>query len=595
MTLPQMIRQSHGKWKDNTCMRVKRGGAYSDVKWSEYYSAVEHTAAALIELGVKVGDRVAILSHTRMEWAVADAGALTAGAITVPIYPNLGGEDIRDLLIRSGSKVLFLSDAEQVAKIAALKEQLSFLEKIVVFEAQANPGSHALPFTSLDEFTSRARVDQTLIAERLASRAENDTATIIFTSGTTGEPKGVMLTHDNILSNVAATLKYFDFGPGDLHLAHLPLAHIFERMGGYYLMLQCGAVIAYAESIQTVAANIAETRPTVVVTVPRIFEKIYAGIQTKAADSPAPVKALTLWAMDVASRAGVHLDRGTPMGVGLKISHFLADRIVFKKLRAKMGGKIRFFVSGGAPLAPELAYFFLGAGLPVMEGYGLTETSPVIAANTFENHKIGTVGRPLFNVQCQIAPDGEILVKGPSVFTGYYNNEEATREAFTPDGFFMTGDIGLIDEGGFLKITDRKKDLLVTAAGKNIAPQKVENVLKMDKFIAEAMLYGDKKNFLTAIIVPDFVWLEKYAAHKSIHFTDRASLVADPHIADLMNRRVEEVQASHGLSSYETVKKFLLLDHELSIAEGEVTPTLKLKRKAVTSHYRDQLEALYEK
>lgn len=594
MTLPQMIRQSSEKWKSQRCMLVKGDGAYREVAWSEFYDKVERTATALIDVGVAVGDRVAILSATRMEWAVADSAALTAGAITVPIYPSLEGVEIRDLLIRSGAKVVFLSDAEQAAKFTNLAAELTFLDKIVVFDPACVPVGCPLPFVSLDDFSKNATPDEAAISERLAARNEADVATIIFTSGTTGEPKGVMLTHENIMSNVIETLKHFDFGTNDVHLAHLPLAHIFERMGGYYLMLYAGATIAYAENIQSVAANIAEVGPTVVVTVPRIFEKIYAGIQAKAAEAPGPVKALTFWALGVAARVGDHLDKKKPMGLHLSLQRAIADKLVFKKIRAKMGGRLRFFVSGGAPLSPEIARFLLGVGLPVMEGYGLTETSPVISANTPAALRVGSVGKPLANVKVKIAEDGEILVKGPSIFIGYYENEAATKHAFTEDGFFMTGDIGLIDQDGFLKITDRKKDLIVTAGGKNVAPQKIENILKMDKFIGEAMLYGDKKPFLTAIIVPDFPWLEKYAIHKGLIFTDPKDLVHDAHVIDLYKRRIAEIQASNAVPSYETVKKFILLDHEFSATQGEVTPTLKLRRKSVTSHYNSLLEALYE-
>lgn len=595
MNLPQMIRQSFEKWKTQRCMLVKSGASYREVTWSEFYGDVERAAASLINLGVSVGDRVAILSSTRMEWAVADSGALSAGAITVPIYPSLTAPEIKDLLLRSESKVIFIADADQVEKFTEKTEEFTFLDKIVVFDGAAVPKTSPLPFVSLADFCGGAKVDQAILAERIAARKPEDVATIIFTSGTTGEPKGVMLTHDNIMSNVIETLRHFSFGTSDVHLAHLPLAHIFERMGGYYLMLYAGATIAYAESIQTVAANIAEVRPTVVVTVPRIFEKIYAGIQAKGAEAPGPVKALTFWALGVAAEVGDHLDKKKPFGLGLSIKNAIANALVFKKVRAKMGGRLRFFVSGGAPLSPEIARFFLGTGLPVMEGYGLTETSPVISANTPDALRVGSVGKPLANVKVKIAEDGEILCKGPSIFIGYYKNEEATKHAFTEDGYFMTGDIGIIDADGFLKITDRKKDLIVTAGGKNVAPQKIENILKMDKFISEVMLYGDKRPFLTAIVVPDFAWLEKYAVHKGMIFHDPKDLVKDSHIIDLYQRRMAAAQEANGLPSHETVKKFVLLDHEFSANQGEVTPTLKLRRKSVTSHYAKELEALYEK
>jgi len=358
-------------------------------------------------------------------------------------------------------------------------------------------------------------------------------------------------------------------------------------------MLYGGCTIAYAEELSKVVVNIAQVRPTLMVSVPRIFEKIFAGIQAKAAESPKPIRALTLWAIDTATRVGELRNAGKPVPAGLAFKFKIADKLVYKKIRMKFGGRIKFFVSGGAPLAPELAVFFNTIGVPILEGYGLTETSPVIAVNTFEHRKAGTVGRPIPGVAVKIAEDGEILTRGPNVFPGYYQNEEATREAFTADGWFMTGDIGEIDAQGLLRITDRKKDLLVTAGGKNIAPQRVENALKLDKFIGEAMLYGDKKNFITALIVPDFDWLERYAGHKGIAFTDRTDLVKNPAILDLMERRIASAQNEADLANYERVKKFILLDHEFSAADGEVTPTMKMKRKQITTHYKRELDALY--
>jgi long-chain acyl-CoA synthetase len=353
-------------------------------------------------------------------------------------------------------------------------------------------------------------------------------------------------------------------------------------------------VIAYAEDLTTVAQNLGEVRPTVAISVPRIFEKVYAGIQTKAVEAAGPIKALTFWALGVARRVGGHQAEGKALPLGLRLQYAAADRLVYAKVRHKVGGRLRFFISGGAPLAPELAKFFNAIGVQIYEGYGLTETSPVIAVNTPTRNKVGTVGPPLSNLQVRIAEDGEILVKGPSVFPGYFGNEEATREAFTADGFFMTGDIGELDANGYLKITDRKKDLIVTAGGKNIAPQKVENVLKLSKYIADAMLYGDRKKFVSALIVPDPDWLARYATWKNIPNPSLEELVRNPQVVDYYERLVAELQEKAELASYERVKKFVLLPHEFSMGEGEVTPTMKVRRRKVTEHYQAQLEALYE-
>ncbi len=595
MTLAQLIRDRHALRRQSPCMMVKRGGHYETLTWDDFYGRANRVARGLLGRGLAVGERVAILSHTRFEWAVADTAILTAAGVSVPLYPTLTRREVKELLERSGASILFASDAEQVEKVRPLLDQVEALKLVISFEPEAVAGVPDERVVSLDAFAAEGELtDSTALAERLEARTDDDPATLIFTSGTTGEPKGVILTHRNILANVESSLEEFDLGPTDTCLAHLPLAHILERMAGYYLMFHCGVVIAYAENLTTVAQNLGEVRPTVAVSVPRIFEKVYAGIQAKAAEAPAPVKALTFWALGVARRVGEHQTAGTPIPAGLRLQYALADHLVYAKIRHKVGGRLRFFISGGAPLAPELAKFFNAIGIRIYEGYGLTETSPVIAVNTPARNKVGTVGPPLSNLEVRIAEDGEILVKGPSVFPGYFGNDAATREAFTEDGFFMTGDIGELDADGFLKITDRKKDLIVTAGGKNIAPQKVENVLKLSKYIADAMLYGDRKKFVSALIVPDPDWLERYAKWKNIAHASVAELVRDPQVLDYYGRVVEELQDKAELASYERVKKFVLLPHEFSMGEGEVTPTMKVRRRKVTEHYRDQLEALYE-
>jgi long-chain acyl-CoA synthetase len=595
MTIAQMLRDRHARWKQRPCMMVKRGDGYETLTWDEFYGAAMRVARGLLGRGLAVGEPVAILSHTRFEWAVADTAILAAGGITVPFYPTLTRREVKELLERSGATILFAADAEELEKVRPLLDQVANLRLLVVFAPEDSAVAPDERILSLDALGAEgARPDQPSPDERIAAGRDDDTATLIYTSGTTGEPKGVVLTHRNILANVESALEEFDIGPDDTCLAHLPLAHILERMAGYYLMLHCGAVIAYAEDLTKVAQNLGEVRPTVAISVPRIFEKVYAGIQAKAAEAPGPVKALTFWALGVARRVGEHQTAGTPIPSGLRLQYALANRLVYAKIRHKIGGRLRFFISGGAPLAPELAKFFNAIGIQIYEGYGLTETSPVIAVNTPRRNRVGTVGPPLSNLEVRIAEDGEILVKGPSVFPGYFGNEVATREAFTADGFFMTGDIGELDADGFLKITDRKKDLIVTAGGKNIAPQKVENVLKLSKYIGDAMLYGDRKKFVSALVVVDPEWIQRYAKWKAIAYQSLDDLVEDPKILDYYARLVEELQEKAELASYERVKKFVLLAHEFSMGEGEVTPTMKVRRRKVTEHYRARLESLYE-
>jgi long-chain acyl-CoA synthetase len=573
-------------------MMVKRDGVYQDLSWSEFYSDVERLSTALVNMGMSVNDRVAIMSNTRFEWAIADSAALTAGGLTVPIYPTLLREEVIKLLARSRSSILFLESTELIENPLELIDKVDELEKIILIDR--SPGDDpSIP--TLKELAASTEPDHDMLDKRLQSLNEDDVATIIFTSGTTGDPKGVQLTHKNLLSNVENILKVVKFNKDDICLSHLPLAHIFERMAGYYSMLYCGATIAYAESIQTVASDLTIVQPTACISVPRIFEKIFAAIENKALESSPLVRALTFWAIDVAEDVGEMIIDQKPLPLGKKIKHAIADKLVFSKVRAKFGGKIVQFVSGGAPLSPEMAIFFFAAGIPILEGYGLTETSPVITANTHEHRRVGTVGKPIPGVEVKIAEDGEIITRGDNVFKGYYENEEATNEVLSADGWFHTGDIGEIDSDGYLKITDRKKDLIVTAAGKNIAPQKVENILKFDRFISQVMLYGDKLPFISAVVVPDFEWLASYAKQKNIKYDSIGDLVKNPKIIDLYYRRIDKLQREHHLASYESVKQIVLLDHEFTMDGGEVTPTLKLKRKMITEHYADQLAALYKK
>lgn len=595
MTIPQMIRERRKRWQGRRCMMVKRDGTYRDVTWDDFCGAADRVARGLVKLGLARGDRAAILSATRYEWAVADTAVLTAAGVTVPIYPTLTPPEVAELVRRSETRFLFASDREQVEKCLPLLDGPQGVQYLVVFDPEAAAGSPHPKILTLDALQAAGEeVPAQSLEETLAAVGDDDAATIIFTSGTTGEPKGVVLTHKNILADVEMSLVEFDLGPSDVCLAHLPLAHILERMAGYYLMLWCGVTIAYAEGIQQVAQNLGEVRPTVAVSVPRIFEKIHAGIQTKAVEAPPLTRRITFWALSVAARVGElrAAERSLPTGLSLQCA--LANRLVFSKIRERFGGRLRFFISGGAPLAPELAMFFNAVGIQIYEGYGLTETSPVTNVNTPAHNRVGTVGRFIRGVEGKIAEDGEILVKGPNVFASYYQSPEATREAFTDDGFFKTGDIGEIDADGYLRITDRKKDLIITAGGKNVAPQKVENVLKMDKYIAEAMLYGDKKKFMTALIVPDFGWLQRYAEWKNLPQASPAELTRHPQILDFFARRLEQIQREAHLASYESVKKFVLLDHEFSMNEGEVTPTLKVRRKIITAKYQGQLDALYQ-
>ncbi|HEY2027249.1 MAG TPA: AMP-dependent synthetase/ligase, partial [Gemmatimonadaceae bacterium] len=425
---------------------------------------------------------------------------------------------------------------------------------------------------------------------RADSVKPDDVATLVYTSGTTGEPKGVMLTHDNLWSNVMASAVQVPFEGNDVGLSFLPLSHIFERMAGHYLMFHVGCSIAYAESMDTVPVDLQIVRPTLVLSVPRLYEKMYARVLENALAGGALKKRIFFWARRVAERwADVKLAGGEPKGL-LAMQYALAQRLVFSKLKARTGGRLRYFVSGGAPLAPEINKFFYAAGLIILEGYGLTETSPVIAVNTPAAFRIGTVGKPVPGVEVQIGADGEVLTRGPHVMKGYFNKPDATREALDPDGWFHTGDIGELHED-FLSITDRKKELIVTAGGKKIAPQPIENKIKTNKYVSQAVVIGDKRKFPSVLVVPNWEQLERWAKIKNLLFNDRAQLLAMPIVRAKMEKEV--FGTFSGLARFETPKKLALLEHDFTIDRGELTPTLKVKRRVIDKTYKNVIDELY--
>ena len=590
-TLTQLYFEAARRFDKPDAMQVKIGGAYRPISHRTMTERVRRVALGLRSLGVARGARIAILSENRPEWAIADFGCLTAGMTDVPIYPTLPADQIPYLLNDAGTVAIFVSNAEQAAKIAQVRAQVASLAHVICFTEDRLAGAD-LTMAELEAKGATAESPEENAAferEALAVRPD-DVATIIYTSGTTGEPKGVMLTHDNIWSNVMAAREAVPFEGRDVALSFLPLSHIFERMAGHYLMFTTGTSIAYAESIDTVPINMQEVRPTLVCSVPRLYEKMYARVLENALAGSFVKRRIFFWARKVADRwADEKLAGREPAGL-LARQYAIAQKLVFSKLKTRTGGRLRYFVSGGAPLAPEIAKFFYAAGLVILEGYGLTETSPVIAVNTPEAFRIGTVGRPLAGVEVMIAEDGEILTRGPHVMKGYFNKPDATRDVLDADGWFHTGDIGELRDG-FLSITDRKKDIIVTAGGKNIAPQPIENRVKTNKYVSQAVMIGDRRKFPVMLIVPNFEQLEKWAKQRDLIWTDRAQLLTMPTIQAKMETEVfEQLQ---GLASYETPKKLALLEHDFSIERGEMTPTLKVKRRVIDRTYRAQIDALY--
>jgi long-chain acyl-CoA synthetase len=598
-TLNELFAEAVRRYDKPDAFRMKRRGTWLDMSHRQAADAVRELALGLAALGVEPGDRVAVLSENRVEWALADYAILAAGAVNVPIYSTLTPAQVEYLLVDSGARVVFASNAGHVAAVLALRERLRPDVELVTFEGheaahhrEADPG-HTLE--SLRELGRRRAAAEPGAYEKRRDAVTADTiASIIYTSGTTGRPRGVMLTHGNIVSNVASVRTILPIGSGDSCLSFLPLCHIFERMGGHYTMMDAGATIAYAESMDTVPENLIEVRPTVLVSVPRLYEKMHARVLDTVRNSPPLRRRLFHWAVGVGRRRSELLLAHRPVPPLLRWQFGLAAALVFNKLRARLGGRIRFMVSGGAPLAREIALFFHAAGLVILEGYGLTETSPVISVNRLDDMRFGTVGQPIPGVEVRIAPDGEILVRGPGIMRGYFQAPEATAEAMA-DGWFHTGDIGVLDAAGFLTITDRKKDLIVTAGGKNVAPQPIEGKLKQDPYITEAVVFGDRRPYCVALLLPDWPRLAGWAAGQGIAAAngalDPAALGRDPRVRAFLMERVERVNA--GLAPFETIKAIGLIERELTVADGDLTPTLKVKRREMSTRFGPLIESLY--
>jgi long-chain acyl-CoA synthetase len=569
-------------------LRAKIGGTWRTITHTELARRVVAVTAGLRELGIKPGDRVSIVSETRPEWAIADYACLCAQAADVPIYPTLTAKQTEYILKDSGAVGVFCSTTEQVAKLFAIKDHLPDLKYIIAFE----PGATRPGVLSFDELEAKgqAAAAKYRVKEDALAISPDALATLIYTSGTTGDPKGVMLTHNNIYSNVLGGLQAMPLTATDECLAMLPLSHVYERMVDYTL-LRAGVIINYAESFDKVAQNLGEVRPTIVLSVPRLYEKVYARVLENALSGSAIKRTIFFWARRVGDEWATLKLAQQPIPGGLAFKHKIADRLVFAKLRARTGGRIRFFISGSAPLSPEIAKFFYSAGLPVLEGYGLTETSPVLTLNPFDRPKIGTVGITFPDVQLKIASDGEILAKGPGVMSGYYNKPEATAEAIDAEGWFHTGDIGEIDADGYLKITDRKKDLIKTAGGKFIAPQPIENQVKLNKFVANAVLLGDKRKFSILLIVPNFEALEPWAKSEGLTFSSRRELVALPAVREKVT--TETLGMLTDLAHFEMPKKVVLLEQDFTIESGELTPTLKVKRRVVEKNYQAVIDKAY--
>ena len=592
-SIPQMMQTNAEKHAAQPAISFKKGGGYITLSYQQFYTRILMTARGLRKAGMQSGDKVAIFSENRAGWVIADMGIQSALGISVPIYATNTGVQAAYVINHSGAKIVFVSDRLQYEKLLAVRDQIPQVEMVISFERFL--GERNLPVYTLYQLSEISHPiqdeEKQQIEEQIAAIDPEDLITVIYTSGTTGVPKGVMLTQNNMAINAWYGIQGVgeEFMAGTF-LSFLPLSHVLERTAGYYAVLMSGGHIAFAEDVNKVVENIVEIKPTSMISVPRLFEKIYSRIYENV-HLLSPAKRQMFHKAIEVGREYVYQKyvKGEPTGL-LGVKYKIYDRLVFRKIRNRFGGNLKFFISGGAPLDKTINEFMWIIGLPVFEGYGLTETSPAITMNSLHENRFGSVGKPLGDAKFKLAEDGELLVKGSAVMRGYYQDEKATEEAFI-DGWFKTGDIAKIDDEGYIYIVDRKKEIIVTAGGKNIPPQPLENSLKLDKYISQAYVHGDKKPYLIAVLTPNLERLIEFGHEKNIDYLGVDDLVANDLVQQLFVERI--AQFNKNLPAYESIKKFILLPREFSAEGGELTPTMKLKRKAIYNTYKDKIEQLY--
>jgi long-chain acyl-CoA synthetase len=587
-TLPSRFLNAVDNLPNPRAQMVRRADGWESITSLEFLRRVGGLSTAFVELGVKPGDRVGLFSANRPEWHTADFAINGAGAITVPVYFNESSDRMTYILKHCGAKVVFVVGAPQLRKLLAVRASLPELEQIIFADGGADAPSECLRYETL--IASASATDISSYRMRASQVLPGQLASLIYTSGTTGEPKGVMLTHNNFCSNVHDVGYDFQLNPAeDVALSFLPLAHVYGRTLDYIYIFG-GAALAYVETVEAIAQALLEVRPTITAAVPRFFEKIYARLVEQGSKNTGVKRMIFDWAMRVAEMSTQWRANQSRPKLAVSLQWKLADALVYRKIRAGMGGRLRLISSGGAPLSKELAEFFWAVGIPIYQGYGLTETSPIVSSN-YPNNRMGSSGKPIPNVQVRAAEDGEILVKGPCVMQGYYKNPEATREILSEDGWFRTGDIGYVDKDNYLFITDRKKDLLKTAAGKFVAPQPIENALKTSPYILNAMVVGDRRKFIVALLVPNAATVAAKAADQGIKFASNAELAAHPWVHALIDSEVKRLTVH--LAQYETIKRFALLPEDFTFDNGSLTFTLKLKRRVVEQQYAAVIESLY--
>jgi long-chain acyl-CoA synthetase len=588
-----VFRNQVEKYGDRACVSYKEKGRYTDISWNRMGEMVRQLASFLVLMGIGKGDNVAVFSPNRYEWWVTDLAVLSIGATDVPVYATNSEEETLYVLEHSQARACFAAGQEHLEKVLKAKYKLPNLDFIIVYDPVQREMENVFTLKYAFE-KGRVQDNGEEVDNRLRTIAPSDPATIIYTSGTTAAPKGVILSHNNFIANVRQVLADFQeiLSEKDIFLSFLPLSHALERSMGYYLPVSLGAKVAFAESFSTLQQNLLEVRPTVIISVPRMYEKIHAGVLIKVDATSRITKALFKWAARIAKENLPNACSNKRRKGWFALKYFLADRLIFSKLKKGVGmDRIRLAVSGGGPLSVSDAEFFLGMDVVLLEGYGLTETAPVTNVNRACFVKPGTVGPPLIDTNVRFSEDGEILIKGPQVMEGYYNDEEATRESFTRDGFLRTGDIGTADEDGCLSITGRIKDIIITAGGKNIAPQKIENSLIESRYIEQVCVIGDRKSYLTALVVPAFDELTCWALEKTISFRDNEELIQDSRVIGLYEKEVEK--CTRHLARFEKIKKYKILSMEWTPQSCELTPTLKIKRRIVEEKYREIIDEMY--
>lgn len=566
---------------DKVCLKYKEQGKWIDISWNQASTIIDSYAKGLVALGAKKGGSVGLLSRTRYEWTLIDMAILKIGAVTIPIYPSSSAANMLHVLNETETEVLFVENEDSLSKIESIKDELKSLRRIVVIEN----------INKQDTLTLYLLSELGKGIEKLPEPpTEDDTASIIYTSGTTGTPRGAIITHKNIMGEVDGLRRSFTLVSDDIMFSFLPLAHVLARAVQFYQLCE-GCQVAYAESIEKIAQNLKEVRPHMTVVVPRFLEKIYDKIDERLSNGPTLKRSFFEWSLGIGAEYNQHKLRREKIATPLKVKHLLAEKISYSKVQKELGGRIKFIVTGGAPLAAELAKKFYNLGIMIIEGYGLTETLAAICVNRLDDFHFGTVGKPVHGAQVKLAHDNEILLKGEMVFKGYFKREDETREAFDKDGWFKSGDIGEFSKDGFLRITDRKKDILVTSGGKNIAPQFLESVLQENKYISHAVVFGDRRKYIAALLSLNADEIKRFADLKKIQYKDYKELVERPEIRELISSVISE--KNKGLSQFESIKKFAILDRDFTIEDGELTPTLKVKRRLIEERYKDIIEGLY--